>query len=309
MARTVTSAAWPTTISGRPGELAGREQRGPLPVDAARSRCARTGPPPRRARRGAVHPLVLEHPGAVVVLAVDDDERVLCLRQYRHPARHADARAAGRAARRRGRGAPRPPPSASCSRRPGSRRATGRRWLGVQLAGHHRRGASTTSWPAGSARPTAATSWPPHEEADMETLWVPFAELLAAVLDGRVRDAPVLIAVLTAPAARPGRQRARVREARVGRREGRRPEGSQEPRVPRGDHPDRRARAGRPRPRGRHPEGRRRRVVDQRRGVRRRRRHDRRRPPTRRGAPTAASTWCSRSRSRSPRSTTGCGRG
>ncbi|UUZ59003.1 NUDIX domain-containing protein [Nocardioides sp. B-3] len=28
--------------------------------------------------------LSLEHPGAVVVLAVDDDERVLCLRQYRH---------------------------------------------------------------------------------------------------------------------------------------------------------------------------------------------------------------------------------
>src|SRR4029078_13524398 len=31
--------------------------------------------------------VVLEHPGAVVVLAVDDDERVLCLRQYRHPTR------------------------------------------------------------------------------------------------------------------------------------------------------------------------------------------------------------------------------
>ena len=31
--------------------------------------------------------MVLEHPGAVVVLAVDDEERVFCLRQYRHPAR------------------------------------------------------------------------------------------------------------------------------------------------------------------------------------------------------------------------------
>jgi len=39
---------------------------------------------------------------------------------------------------------------------------------------------------------------PAHEEADMDTLWVPYAELLAACLDGRVRDAPVLIAVLTA---------------------------------------------------------------------------------------------------------------
>ena len=29
---------------------------------------------------------MLEHPGAVVVLAVDDQERALVLRQYRHPA-------------------------------------------------------------------------------------------------------------------------------------------------------------------------------------------------------------------------------
>ena len=32
----------------------------------------------------------------------------------------------------------------------------------------------------------------------MEVVWVPFAELLAATLDGRVQDAPVMIAVLTA---------------------------------------------------------------------------------------------------------------
>lgn len=30
--------------------------------------------------------VVVEHPGAVVVLAVDDEDRVLVLRQYRHPA-------------------------------------------------------------------------------------------------------------------------------------------------------------------------------------------------------------------------------
>ena len=32
----------------------------------------------------------------------------------------------------------------------------------------------------------------------MVTLWVPFAELLDACTEGRIRDAPVLIAVLTA---------------------------------------------------------------------------------------------------------------
>ncbi|WP_231123760.1 NUDIX hydrolase [Nocardioides sambongensis] len=32
--------------------------------------------------------LVLEHPGAAVVLAIDEEDRVLCLAQYRHPAQH-----------------------------------------------------------------------------------------------------------------------------------------------------------------------------------------------------------------------------
>ena len=35
-----------------------------------------------------------------------------------------------------------------------------------------------------------------HEEADMETLWVDFADLHAAVLDGRLRDGPTVLAVL-----------------------------------------------------------------------------------------------------------------
>ena len=37
-----------------------------------------------------------------------------------------------------------------------------------------------------------------HEEAEMETLWVPYDDLRAAVLDGRVSDAPVVVAVLLA---------------------------------------------------------------------------------------------------------------
>ena len=41
---------------------------------------------------------------------------------------------------------------------------------------------------------------PEHEEAEMETFWVPFDDLLAAVLDGRVGDAPVVVAVLLAQA-------------------------------------------------------------------------------------------------------------
>jgi 8-oxo-dGDP phosphatase len=32
----------------------------------------------------------LEHPGAVAVLAVDDDDRILCIQQYRHPLQMRD---------------------------------------------------------------------------------------------------------------------------------------------------------------------------------------------------------------------------
>ena len=44
--------------------------------------------PGRGTRRTSSSASRLEHPGAVVVLAVDDDERVMCLRQYRHTSRH-----------------------------------------------------------------------------------------------------------------------------------------------------------------------------------------------------------------------------
>ena len=39
-----------------------------------------------------------------------------------------------------------------------------------------------------------------HEEAEMETFWAPYDELLAAVLDGSVGDGPLVTAVLMAHA-------------------------------------------------------------------------------------------------------------
>jgi 8-oxo-dGTP pyrophosphatase MutT (NUDIX family) len=141
--------------------------------------------------------VVLEHPGAVVVLAVDDEERVLCLRQYRHPVglRMLEL------------------PAGLLDQEGEEPRAAAQREL-VEEAG-----LEADDW----SPLVAAYSSPgitseaihyflarglhegdrgdfvaAHEEADMETLWVPYAELLAACLDGRVHDAPVLIAVLTA---------------------------------------------------------------------------------------------------------------
>jgi 8-oxo-dGTP pyrophosphatase MutT (NUDIX family) len=141
--------------------------------------------------------VVLEHPGAVVVLAVDQDERVLCLRQYRHPARmrmlelpaglldvageEPQAAAERELLEETGLQAGSWLPLTSVFSSPGISSELIHYFLARELS------------EADRGDFVAA-----HEEADMETLWVPCADLVAAVLDGRVRDAPVLIAVLAA---------------------------------------------------------------------------------------------------------------
>lgn len=139
--------------------------------------------------------LVLEHPGAALVLAVDDEDRVCCLRQYRHPAGRRFVEL----------------PAGICDAPDEDPLEVARRELreeaelqaeewthllsvyaspGISAEMHHvylARGLSPA--PRGEFQLH-------HEEADMERFWVPFADLRAAVLDGRCRDAPVVLAVL-----------------------------------------------------------------------------------------------------------------
>ena len=139
--------------------------------------------------------IVLEHPGAVMVLAVDEDERVLCLRQYRHtsgtefielPAGLRDAEDE--------------PPLETAQRELREE---------AELAATHWQQLLSTYSSAGitdevhdiflarglrhASRGDFALE---HEEAEMKTLWVPMADLLDAVLAGRVREGPVAQAVL-----------------------------------------------------------------------------------------------------------------
>lgn len=150
----------------------------------------RPGHPEEQLRR-----LVVEHPGAVMVLAVDDDERVLCLQQYRHPGGHefveipAGLRDAGDE----------------------DPLETARRELREEAELH------ATEWRLLlSTFPSAGLTQEVHEiylarglshadrgdfelvgeEAEMLTLWVPMADLLHAVLDHRVRQGPLAQAVL-----------------------------------------------------------------------------------------------------------------
>ena len=143
--------------------------------------------------------LVLEHPGAVVILALDEQERVLCVRQYRHAAQRRFVEL----------------PAGLCDVDGEDPVEVARRELAEEAqleATEWTHLASTYSSPGISnelmhfylARGLGAADRgdfvPEHEEAEMETFWVPYDELRAAVVDGRVTDAPVVLAVLLAQA-------------------------------------------------------------------------------------------------------------
>jgi 8-oxo-dGTP pyrophosphatase MutT (NUDIX family) len=143
--------------------------------------------------------LVLEHPGASIVLAVDDQERVFCLRQYRHAAQRRFVEL----------------PAGLIDEDGEDPLEVAKRELLEEAsleAGEWTHLTSTYASPGISSevmhfylardlRPGDRGAFElEHEEAEMETFWAPYDDLLAAVLDGRVGDAPVVLAVLIAQA-------------------------------------------------------------------------------------------------------------
>lgn len=145
--------------------------------------------------------LVLEHPGAVIVLAVDDEDRVLCLSQYRHPAERRFVEL----------------PAGLCDQDGEDPVEVARRELREEAgleAGEWTHLTSTYPSPGISAElmhfylardlvhVDRGDFVAQHEEAEMETFWAPYDDLLAAVLAGRVSDAPLVLAVLLVQARR-----------------------------------------------------------------------------------------------------------
>lgn len=140
--------------------------------------------------------LVLEHPGAVVILAVDADERVLVLRQYRHPASMRFIEL----------------PAGLLDVEGEDPAEAGRRELreeALLLAESWTHLFTTYSSPGLSSEkiayylaeglseaPDRAGFEPAHEELDMTVEWVPVDELVQGVWDGRVSDGPTAQAVL-----------------------------------------------------------------------------------------------------------------
>lgn len=142
--------------------------------------------------------LVLEHPGAVIVLAVDDQDRAFCLWQYRHPARRRFVEL----------------PAGLLDADGESPEATARRELreeGGLEADEWTHLASTWSSPgitsevmhlflARGLHEVAPDFERTHEEADMTAGWVPVADLRAAVLAGDIGDGPLVQTLLLAEA-------------------------------------------------------------------------------------------------------------
>jgi ADP-ribose pyrophosphatase len=140
--------------------------------------------------------LVLEHPGAVVVLAVDDEDRALVLEQYRHPALQRFVEL----------------PAGLLDVGGENPLAAARRELreeGLLLADRWDLLFSTYSSPGLSSErityflardlspaPDRGDFVPEHEEADMTVSWVPVEELIEGVRTGRISDGPTAQAVL-----------------------------------------------------------------------------------------------------------------
>jgi 8-oxo-dGTP pyrophosphatase MutT (NUDIX family) len=139
--------------------------------------------------------LVVEHPGAVIVLAVDENERACCLRQYRHAGGAVFIEL----------------PAGLCDKDGEDPQVTAARELQeeVELRAEHWRhllslypSAGLTTelhhlyLATGLSRSDRGDFQLRAEEAEMEKVWVPVDELLEAVLDGRVQEGPLAAAVL-----------------------------------------------------------------------------------------------------------------
>ena len=100
-------------------------------------------------RRDDRHATYVEHPGAVGIIALDDDERVVLVRQYRHAGPAPAEEPPAGPARRRRRGPAADAARASWSRRPDLAAATvARAGRPVHLARLLRRAPRGSTWPA-----------------------------------------------------------------------------------------------------------------------------------------------------------------
>jgi 8-oxo-dGDP phosphatase len=140
------------------------------------------------------------HPGAVAIVAMDENERVLAIKQYRHPIRSRDWEI----------------PAGLRDVADEPLLLAAQRELAEEAdleADDWRILADVTASPGGSservriylARGLRATAEPfprEEEEADIELRWLPLAEIVEAVLAGAVENSMLAVGVLATAAAK-----------------------------------------------------------------------------------------------------------
>jgi 8-oxo-dGTP pyrophosphatase MutT (NUDIX family) len=142
----------------------------------------------------------LRHPGAVSVLVLDDQERVLFIRQYRHPVRMELWELPAGLLDVEGE------PPLLAAKRELAEEADLRagRW-DVLVDWFNSPGGSDEALRCYLARevsPTPETFQRRDEEKDMPTLWVPLEQARDAVLAGKIHNPGAVVGVLAAVAAR-----------------------------------------------------------------------------------------------------------
>jgi 8-oxo-dGTP pyrophosphatase MutT (NUDIX family) len=138
--------------------------------------------------------LVVDDPGAVVILAVDEADRVIVVRQYRHPAQHRLVELpAGKLDK------PGEDPLLTAKRELREEAALeADDWVHLMTTWASPGITSETHamYLARGLRDVPRDFDLHHEEADMTLERVPRSDLVDAVLDGRVADAPLVVALL-----------------------------------------------------------------------------------------------------------------
>ncbi|MEJ5914231.1 NUDIX hydrolase [Pseudokineococcus sp. 1T1Z-3] len=142
------------------------------------------------------------HPGAVGILALDEQERVLLLRQYRHPVRHELWEVPAGLLDVDGE----PPHEAAARELAEEADVVAGRW-DVLAEYYTTPGGSDEALRVYLARdlspvPEADRFAREHEEADMEVRWVPLDDAVEAVLAGRLHNPTAVVGVLAAAASR-----------------------------------------------------------------------------------------------------------
>lgn len=141
----------------------------------------------------------VDHPGAVAVLAIDDQDRVLLINQYRHPVGLRDWELPAGLLDIDGE-----PPLDAARRELAEETDLEAEHWSEMITFHTSPGGSNETLRVFEARGLQPTQpfERTEEEAEIVLRWVPLAEAVDAVLEGRLSNSIVIIAVLAAHARR-----------------------------------------------------------------------------------------------------------